>query len=147
MDTRFLIHMSLDQPYAHRAASKGHKSSIALHTGLSGLTVPHLQNFVSPSDSIANLAALWSLSLDFMWYPHRRLPRRRRRRSGHRSYRGQSNRRYVGHAARWTAVARYQAVDSKRQRPGPVRLGYHRAICTGNRSQATADAGSHLWRD
>ena len=106
-------------------------------------------HFASPSDSIANLAALWSLSLDFKWYPHRRLSRRRRRRSGHRSYRGQSKpcRRCVGHAARWTAVARYQAVDSKRQRPGPVRLGYHRAICTGNRSQATADAGSHLWRD
>ena len=43
-----------------------------------------------------------------------------------------------------TAVARYQAGDLERRRPGPARLGYHSAKCTGGGSQDTAKVGSNL---
>ena len=41
---------------------------------------------------------------------------------------------------------------SKRRRSGPAQLGYHRAASNmhrgpGDRTPATAEAGSNLWRD
>ena len=43
----------------------------------------------------------------------------------------------LDHAARGTAVARYEAIDWEKRRLGPAPLGYHNAICNRNRNQAT----------
>ena len=67
--------------------------------------------------------------MDFIWWPNRRLPSWR---NGYVSRADEARsaaaeRRSLDSAAQWTAVARYQAVNSERRRPGPARLGYNLA--------------------
>ena len=45
------------------------------------------------------------------------------------------------HEERQSHVTTREAVDSEKRRFGPVRLGYHRAICIGDRYQITAGGG------
>ena len=67
--------------------------------------------------------------MDFIWWSNRRLPSWRNG-YGSRADEARSaaaERRSLDSAAQWTAVARYQAVNSERRRPGPARLGYNLA--------------------